>query len=217
MYLAFTSSFHSFPSFTSFDSFASFSFSFHSREHLRIMLSKLIKEKIEARFGKDIRYPKDCEALANHISESCRTRISSSTLLRLYGFVKGIREPRLHTLDIVAEYLGYKSWEELIASFDKKEAVQKKTIEKLKPENIKINQTVQIGYEPNRTIEFKKAGTIFRIVSSNERRLLLNDEIKFSVIELHYPLTLTHVIREGKSIGKVQVASVSGVTQITKG
>ena len=85
------------------------------------MLSKIIKEKIHHRFGNEVRYPKDCEALAQHISNQCKTRISGSTLRRLYGFVKGIREPRLYTLDIIAEYLGYKSWEQLLGSFEKAE------------------------------------------------------------------------------------------------
>lgn len=208
--------FHSFASFISFHSFNSIEFSLHSKQHISCMLSKLIKEKIEARFGKRIRYAKEISALAEHMSQSCGTRISASTLMRLYGFVKGISEPRLHTLDIIAEYLGYKGWEEFLASFDRKEDPPQKPLEKLKPEQIKNGQTVQLTYEPSKTIELKKTGSLFMVVSSNEKKLALNDEIKFGVIELHYPFTLTQHFREGKSLGRTQLATISGLTSIRK-
>lgn len=180
------------------------------------MLSKIIKEKIHHRFGNEVRYPKDCEVLAQHISHHCKTQISGSTLRRLYGFVKGVREPRLYTLDIIAEYLGYKSWEQLLKSFEKDETHGEKVIERLSPQQIKSGHVVVISYEPKKVVELKKHGNIFIVVSSNEKKLHLNDEVKFVLLELHYPLTFTHVIRQGSSVGRVQVASVSGIVHIDK-
>lgn len=180
------------------------------------MLSKLIKQKIEERFGKEVRYPKDCEPLANHISQACKTRVSASTLRRLYGFVKGIREPRLHTLDIVAEYLGHKGWEQLVSSFDRSEDEPEKLIDKLRPEQIKNGQAIQVAYEPTKVIEIRKVGGQLQVVSSNEKRVLVNDEVRFRLLELHYPLTFSHHFREGGSLGKLQLATVSGITSIKR-
>lgn len=179
------------------------------------MLSKLIKQKIQERFGREIRYPKDCELLATHITQACKTQVSASTVKRLYGFVKGIREPRLHTLDIVAEYVGHKTWTQLLTSMDKTGEPPTIKIERLKPEQVKRGQTVQLVYEPGKQVEIKRTGGIYKIVVSNDRRLQLNDEVEFRLIELHYPLILT-VTREGRSLGKVQVAMVSGITEIRK-
>ena len=180
------------------------------------MLSKLVKEKIQQRFGQEIRYPKDCEPLAQHISQVCKTRVSASTLLRLYGFVKGIREPRLYTLDILAEYLGHKGWQELMASFEKQSEAPVKILEQLKPQQIKKGQTVELKYQPGKVIELKKIENVFTVVSTNEKRLQLNDEVKFNLLELHHPLTFVHLIREGKSLGRFQLAMVSGITSIRK-
>ena len=180
------------------------------------MLSKLIKDKIQQRFGQEIRYSKDCETLAVHISQTCKTQVSGSTVRRLYGFVKGIREPRQYTLDIIAEYLGHKGWPQLLSSFEKGEEVSEKILERLKAQQIKTGQTIQLTYEPRKEIEIKKTGTVFLVVSSNEKKLLLNDEVKFALLELHYPLTFTHVIRQGASIGRLQLATVSGITSIRK-
>jgi hypothetical protein len=182
------------------------------------MLSKIIKGMIEQKFG-PVRYPKDCDVLSAKISEACKTSISSSTLKRLFGFTKtkGMEQPRLYTLDIISTYIGYGCWEELIASLDKGEDVSQKTLEKLKPQQIKTGESITITYEPRKVIEVKKKEGIFKVVSSNEKQLLLNDEVKFKLLELHYPLTLTHVIRNGNSIGRIQLATVSGITSIKKG
>jgi hypothetical protein len=73
-------------------------------------LSPPIKQQIELRFGQPIRYSKDCENLAIHISSACREGISPTTLKRLFGFAKPITTPREYTLDVLANYLGYASW-----------------------------------------------------------------------------------------------------------
>jgi len=61
------------------------------------MLSKITRKEIETKFGKEIRYPADCEALSSHILMETKQRVSTSTLKRILGFVKGIKEPRLYS------------------------------------------------------------------------------------------------------------------------
>ena len=180
------------------------------------MLSKLIKDKIHEKFGQSVRYPKDCNALADHISSMCKTKISGSTLKRLYGFVKGTQEPRLYTLDIISEYLGFKGWEHLIQSLDKSVSSESRELEKLKPEQVRKGQIVLLGYEPGKKIELQKQGNSFLITSSNDRKLFPGDEVKFGVVELHYPLTFTGLSRKGENLGKLQIAAVSGITSIRK-
>jgi hypothetical protein len=180
------------------------------------MLSKLIKDKIHEKFGQSVRYPKDCNALADHISSLCKTKISGSTLKRLYGFVKGTQEPRLYTLDIISEYLGFKGWEHLLLSLDKSGSADSRELEKLRPEQIRKGQTVFLGYEPGKKIEIQRQGNSFLILSSNDRKLSSGNEVKFGSIELHYPLTFTGLSRKGENIGKLQIATISGITSIRK-
>jgi len=61
------------------------------------MITKSIKEKIESRFGKKIRYPKDCYALANDITKVCMEQISPATLMRLFGLTKTIVNQDFYT------------------------------------------------------------------------------------------------------------------------
>lgn len=79
------------------------------------MLIPGIRSRLEARFGKPIRYSKDCEILAKSIEKNGFGRISVTTLKRLLGFAKDIEKPRLYTLDVLAAYLGYTDWSSLLA------------------------------------------------------------------------------------------------------
>lgn len=101
-------------------------------------------------------------------------------------------------------------------SFEKQNEAPARIIERLKPEQVKKGETVELKYQPAKFIELKKTENVFVVVSTNERRLRLNDEVKFTLLELHYPLTFVHLIREGKSLGKFQLAMVSGITSIRK-
>lgn len=78
------------------------------------MITKTIKERIESRFGKKIRYPKDCYSLANEIAKVCNEQISPATLMRLFGLTKNNSHPRLFTLDVIAQYCGYSTWEDFL-------------------------------------------------------------------------------------------------------
>lgn len=180
------------------------------------MLSPLIKQKIEERLGQAVRYPKDCDQLASNISEVCQATLSASTLRRLMGFVNGMNEPRLYTLDVIAEYLGHKGWDELLASFEPACGEHEPVIEKLDPDQLKNGQVIRLTYGPAKVIDIRKVGGMLQVLTSNEKRVMVNDEVRFKLLELHYPLTLTHHFRQGNSLGKLQLATVSGITSIKR-
>jgi hypothetical protein len=87
------------------------------------MITAAIRQKIEARYGRPLRYSKDCEGLANSINKFCHERVSVTTLKRLFGFAKSVVQPRLYTLDVIAVYIGYKDWSSLLANIEKIENI----------------------------------------------------------------------------------------------
>ena len=97
------------------------------------MITTAIRQKIEARYGKPLRYSKDCEGLANSINKFCLDRISVTTLKRLFGFAKNVEQPRLYTLDVIAAYIGYNDWSSLLANIDKAENIAVVSVLKTKP------------------------------------------------------------------------------------
>jgi hypothetical protein len=70
-----------------------------------------IKSEILKKFGENLVYTKDCKFLADTISEETGSRISTTTIRRLYGFLKSKTFPAKYTLNVLADYLGYQNWE----------------------------------------------------------------------------------------------------------
>ncbi len=92
------------------------------------MITTTIRNKIEARYGRPLRYSKDCDGLASSINKSCNERVSVTTIKRLFGFAKSVEQPRLYTLDIISAYLGYKDYSSMLAHIEKGENVSTSTI-----------------------------------------------------------------------------------------
>ena len=82
------------------------------------MLSPVIKEQIELKLGRNIRYHSDLECLCIEIESQTKQKVSLNTLKRLFGFISGVSEPRLYTLDTIALYLGFTNWDVYLLSLD---------------------------------------------------------------------------------------------------
>ena len=183
------------------------------------MLSKVIKNMVEQKFGQ-IRYPRDCDALALHISTMCKTGLSGSTLKRLFGFTKskGNEQPRLYTLDIISNYLGYKGWEELAMQLIKGEVDENfVSLDELIPGKLKKGETIQLGYGPGKEITLQYTGkNQFIVKASNDGKLCATDMIKFQKAVLHYPLLINEVTHAGNNAGQYVAGRISGITYIRK-
>lgn len=181
------------------------------------MISKVIKDKIEAKFGQSVRYSKDCEALAIDISSNTSHTVSGTTIKRLMGFVKGIQEPRLYTLDALAEYLGYPSFEDLIKEFDTSAYSDFVEIESLGIADIQPNEHIKFTYQPNREITVKYlAENAFEIIEVQNSKLQRGDIINFNQIVLAHPLFIKEVVRKQHSLGQYIAGKISGITSIEK-
>ena len=55
--------------------------------------------------------PKDFEFLSEQIFDSLHQHISPTTLKRLWGYLPEPSEPRLSTLNLLSEFIGYDSWD----------------------------------------------------------------------------------------------------------
>lgn len=65
---------------------------------------------IENLVGLTPKTPKDFDTISQLILQKTRKRVSSSTLKRLWGYRSDITVPRLSTLDILAQFVGYDNY-----------------------------------------------------------------------------------------------------------
>ena len=179
------------------------------------MLSKITHAEIEKRFGKEIRYPNDCEALAGHISSETKQRISVSTLKRIFGLIKGTKEPRLYTLDVIAKYLGYANWDIYFERFSKTDNSEFANVEQLDISTLSVNDKVEFTYEQARQVIVNYNGSFtFEVLESINSKLQIGDILKISHIVRDYPLIISSVVRGGTDMGQFKAGKISGITNI---
>lgn len=90
-----------------------------------------LKQEVLDKAGLSIITPSDCQSLALKISKQTKKQISDTTIKRIYGFALSSSVPSLYTLNLLAEYCGYSSWDYFCDEHSKKQAKpQVKSVEK---------------------------------------------------------------------------------------
>lgn len=177
------------------------------------MLSPVVKEQIEIKLGKSIRYHSDLEHLCVEIEKETKQKISLNTLKRLFGFIGGVSEPRLYTLDTVALYLGYANWDVYLQTLNISGNSGFNSLQEIKIELLPISSIVEFGYDPDRVVQVIYEGqNQFKVLSTHNSKLLVNDLVEITHFVLNYPLVILNVIREGKSLGRFTAGKVGGLT-----
>jgi len=179
------------------------------------MLSLITRREIALQFGKELRYPTDCEALSGHIYMVTKERISASTLKRMMGFVKGTLEPRLYSLDVIAHYLGFENWDKYAEKFTHTENSEFLHIEHLDSLTLDAGDTVIFTYEPERQLTLIcKDALMFEVADSLNSKLKKGDLLKIFIFIKDYPLIIPSVIRAGVEMGPYKAGKISGITSI---
>jgi hypothetical protein len=84
-----------------------------SKGYQKTRLLFLIKSELIEMFGKQLDSYGDCVELSNDIFSRIQRRINPNTLRRLFGLVPNNYLPSFNTLNILAQYCGFESLEEI--------------------------------------------------------------------------------------------------------
>ena len=168
----------------------------------------LLREKS----GNDIRLSRDCELLALDIESVTGEHIGVNTMKRLLGFIADERTPRTTTLDVIARYLGYADWEALrLHDADMSNSAFDDRDEYLAC-NMVSGQRLVITYPPNRMLTIEHLDdNHFQVIASENSKLREGDLLTLSHIVRHYPLLVSEVIRDGKSLGAFTAGKAQGI------
>ncbi|MBQ9214354.1 MAG: hypothetical protein IJ150_10510 [Bacteroidales bacterium] len=83
-------------------------------ENIDLQDIELLRESVENKFGRKIRYAKDCAELSNNIFEKTGCKISETTLKRLWKLVNSEFNPSKYTLDSLSNYLKFNDFEDFL-------------------------------------------------------------------------------------------------------
>lgn len=70
-----------------------------------------LRGAMETKAGRQMHTPKDFDFLSESIFEELHQKVSATTLKRLWGYLQESSAPRISTLDLLAQYVGYVDWE----------------------------------------------------------------------------------------------------------
>lgn len=172
---------------------------------------QLLKEKS----GSELRQPSDCEILSLDIEGRTGVHIGATTLKRLVGFAQDERSPHVSTLDTIARYLGYVHWEELSKIEDKGNSDFSTSDEEVRSADLQAGVQVEIEYLPDRRVRFMYLGNHrYKVVDSQNSKLLVDDEVEILNFVLHHPLLVIQVWRNGESLGQFTAGRVSGLSSV---
>lgn len=179
------------------------------------MLSRILKDRIQKKYGSKIKYPKDCYGLAEHIKSECKCIVSASTLKRAFGFTPGTEYLRPATKDAIANYLSYDDWDKLQDDLLGKKVSRKPVIEHLPASDIPTGQVVLVSFGKNAFIKLLALGQRrFAVMDCCKVKLEAHYEIEFKELKKDYPLLVSFTKPSGTRVAEVVLGEITGVTEI---
>jgi len=163
------------------------------------MISEQLKKRVELKFGKLIRYPKDCRGLSIELEKVCLRKVSAATLMRIFGIIKEPCNPTLHTLDLLAEYAGFECHREVVSSDYL--PIRRKAHSYLKLTDIIIGSTFVISTLESKLVLTKVSDNTFQVLGSENTNLEIGDTLMILRIDLGYPIICECITRSGRELG----------------
>lgn len=134
-------------------------------------------EQLKLKSGLSFDRASDFSKLATLISNETKCTIGITTLKRLFGYIDDSRETNKGTLNIIAQYIGYHSWEEYVSTMriDSDWNLDSDTIWIA---CLSLGTVIKVGYL-NRTVTFEvvnaEEGKALRVIDANNSSLHMND------------------------------------------
>lgn len=179
------------------------------------MLPQSIIQKILVKYGKEKVYSADCASLADKIG------LSETTLKRMLGLVgenspERNRTPHVSTMDILAKWLGYDNYRELLKEIGENDYSSEFTfMESIDVKDLVVGTQLQIKWEPSRILVITYCGDdIFIINEAKNSKLLKGDKIKLTHLILGQELLIKEVWRGECMLGPYRGAKDGGLTSI---
>ncbi len=179
-----------------------------------MILSSYIQDLIRNKVGNHLTLPSQFEILSKNIFEVTGNTLSVNTLKRLFGIQPCVKTSHT-TLNIIAEYLGFKNWEQLNCVSEKGNSCISILENILFIKDIYKGATIEVCYEPARKLLLKVTDAAHCMVqSTNGGKLNEGDILTISEIAVGHSFFVSEVEREGHKLGQYIGGIEGGVKSI---
>ena len=175
-------------------------------------LNSEILRLLSEKSGDDVTTLWGADKLLHAIRTETGETLSANTVKRLVGLLDYDGRPRQTTLTIVARYLGFDSYAELVDFIERSSSgfnVPDSLIDvSLLPENTRI----RMEWRPDRhLIVCHEGGGWCRVAEASRSKLQEGDRLRLTHIGRNFPLRVAEVVRQGRSLGNYTAAPEVGL------
>lgn len=174
---------------------------------------------VEQKFRKCVKTSTDFNALASEIECETGESVSASTLKRMWGYVNMNPVPRQSTLDILAKYIGKDNFKSFCEDLKNSQAFNSMffSADFICSRNLKPEECVEIGWDPDRNVRLKYlGGSQFEVLSSLNSKLAPGDRFLAANFIKGHPLYLSQILRDGEHTPSYIAGSHGGLTHLRK-
>lgn len=176
-------------------------------------------ERVGQHFGHTIATSTDFEILSLDIERDTGDHLSASTLKRLWGYVSLHPVPRIATLDILARYIGHKSFQDFCQSLKRGDAASSDFFGAtcISVKDLEEGERIRIGWAPDRIVEMRYLGNFeFLVEEARNTKLLKDDRFELSDLISGCPLYISRILRDGKYTRPYMAAMKDGLNLVEK-
>lgn len=165
-----------------------------------------LRKSVEETLGRRFQTPKDFTFLSERIFEKQHVNISSTTLKRLWRYLKNEEVvPSRSTLNILSTFLDFRDWEDFrknsFECFEKKDNAHIIKAPLLKTEGLTVGQRIKIYWSHNNSCELEYIGKqLFHVTDASCEFLQTHDRFVCPIIIKNEPLYGMNLRRKATSI-----------------
>ena len=171
-------------------------------EHIEDVYQKL-RKAVEKAVGREMRTPRDFDFLSAQAFYATKQYISSMTLKRFWGYLgeKHMHKPRLATLNILAQLIGYMDWMSYYNDLNEVGGSQSCFLNNraLYTSSLEHGALIEVKWNPNRRIVIRHEGyEVFTIIESANSKLSIGDTFRCAQIVEGQTMILGGLIHGGQ-------------------
>ena len=174
-----------------------------------------LKRCIEENLNRKIATSTDFIFLSGAVWDRTHETISSSTLKRLCGYVKGYDKMHDSTMEILSHFLGYNSWDDFLDKTGRESDSDPVLSPHVNTENLTVGNRVKVSWMPNRRCTFRYLGEKkFIVEDALNSKLKVGNTFYCDLFILHEPLYLSNLIQNNNPPIDFAVGKKGGLCEL---
>lgn len=163
-----------------------------------------LRNSVEGRIDRRLKTPRDFDYLAMRIYDSQKSYISAMSLKRFWGYLGQNNQtvPRYNTLNLLAQFVGYKDWPTFCKSSSGNAEVQSEFIlnDTTYASSLSVGIKLRLIWQPDRMLLMEYQGhEQFKVIESINSKLSVGDTYCCGQFINGAPLYLNRLIHEGSA------------------